>query len=777
MRFHRIVRGCGCCLLLWMLLPPAATAADPDPGFANAVRAHLDSDNSDTEFLGPQSTYVSNTSDMTLHFDLLQVEDWPTTGNGIEAHVDSFDLAPRSGRSIDFTIRTNSTPDANPFVMSRKFRMLVSEKGRPERRVPWTLALSAHLDVGRLLRVSVPEVGEAGSYTCAAARLAHTPPHLQPVHCRNARDDALADSHPLILTLYLTRASDRPYIEPLPMQALYRVRDAEPSAAAPIDAGAEHPGAGLIDLAQGSQTWSVTPQPGRSFVLEPVVPGLPRISRRKHGEEADVVLELDRRPDLMDPLTRVDAVQAACISTDCSEANAVEIDAIERVDDIGHGFYAPPPDEAARYAPDGELRPGMRLSPGGAHDKAEVAWRITDGSQGRYVESHYVIRYHDRDGRGYSLVSSRFGGILEAASPGTAGAAEAVLRADPPWWAHEQLPGPFMNLSLPDASGQRQSVALATPALDSQIRLVSAMQVAPNLGSASIVGVPSLNTDGSVQTIKVLSALHVLMPLFYNGLSPMEYMADYDGPIQLAVSEAWFNRNVDWNDPARASLIGWGTLGHEFDNHRNARIPISTFVPTGATPTRVPDLVIYTIFPDEKLQLDALALVRAPTLLYGVMPTLQTQPRPLGMAGYPQGAAYRVRAQGTVPIDWMPMVWAPLPALDVGFSPGFPINAHLLRLGRGADFSYAQLDPSSGAVTRTGNDLKPLHGISGAAMLGDAQWGSDGALISATVHGVASSAHETGLGGDKLLNYVGFDVDVSNPDGALLYEWLSARLP
>ncbi len=782
MSFPRIALGCCLCLLLSTLQPPTARSAELDSGFANKVRAHLETDDADTDFLGPHFTYLINTSGMSLHFEPIQVEDWPTTGNGIEADIGSFDVAPRSARVIHYTIHTNSNPYANPFVMSRKFRMLVWEQGKPELRVPWTLTLMAHVDVTRVLRVSLPAVGDDGSYTCATAQLEHMPPHLQPVHCRNARDDARADSHPLILTLDLVDPSDGRYIQPLLMQALYRVRDAAPCAAAPIDAGADsrdpqRPDADRIDLAQGSQTWSVTPQPGRSFVLEPVVPGLPRIDRRRHGEEGDVVLELVRRPDLMDPRTRVDTVQAACIGTDCAEDNALEIDAIERVDDIGHGFDAPPPDDASRYAPDGELRPGMRLSPGSAQGKAEVAWRITDGSQGRYVESHYVVRYHDRDGHRFSLVSSPFGGILEP-SPGSAGAAAAVLRTDPPWWVHEQLPGPFMNLSLPDASGQRKSVALAAPALDSQIRLISAMQVAPNLGSASIVGMPRLNVDGTVHTIKVLGALHVLMPLFYNGLSRVEYMVTYHGPIELAVSGAWFDRNVDWNDPVRASLNGWATVGHTFRTRRNARIVFHTMALAGATPTRIPDVAVYTIFPDEELRLDPLALVRAPTLTYGITPMLQTQPRPLalGMAGYPQGAAYEARAHGTVPIAWMPMVWTPLPALDVGFSPGLPINSHLLRLGRGADFSYDQLDPSSGAVMHTGNDLKPLHGIAGAAMLGEPEWSSSGALASATVHGVASSTYEIGPGGDKLLNYVGFDVDVSNPGGALLYEWLNMQL-
>ena len=788
----RIVCGWTCGLLLGMLLSPAATAAPADSGFVNEIRAHLAVENNETESLGAQTAYIGNFSGMTLHFQPDQVEDWPVEGNGIEARVDPFDLAPGAVRAVPFTVRTNTGPRANPFVMSRKVRMLVTDKGRPERQVPWTLALSARVNVEHLLRVTAPAVGEAESYICAAAPLEHTPPHLWPVHCRNALPDEQADRHPLILRFSVVRPSDLAYIRPLPKEALYQVQDvdataappsaaqpsaSQPSAAAAPEAELEQAGAQPLDLAQGSQTWSVTPQPGRSFRLTPVVPGLPRISRREHHEEADVVLELERRPDLMDPRTRVDTVRAACIGDDCGDDNAIVIDAIERVDDIGHGFDAPPPDEAGRYAPDGLLQPGTRLSPGGSRDKAEVAWRITDDSQGAYVESHYVIRYHDREGRQSSLRSSHFGGIVEP-SPQRAHTTPAVLRGDPPWWAHEQLPGPFMSLTLPDSSGQRQSVPFATPALDSRIRLISVMQVAPNLGSASIIGMPSLNADGSIRQIKVLGALHVLLPLFYNGLSAAEYRAIHHGPIELAVSEAWFDRGVDWNDPVRTRLVGWSTLGHAFDDlHFGAGgIGVDTVASGAAMVKRMPDVVIYTIQPHEKLQVDTLAVAQAPTLVYAVTPMLLTQPRPLAFAGYPQGANYQVQAQGKVPVDWMPMTWAELPALDLTFSPSYPANSHFLRMGRGDAFSYTRFDPSSGAVVETGNTLTPLHGVSGSAMLGSLHW-SGSALSWATVHGVASSAiNAPAPGGEKLLSYVGFDVDVADPDNALLYGWLSTQL-
>ena len=760
-------------MLLWTLLAPATAAAAADPGFANQVRAHLQVTGNETHSLGPHIATITNRGDRALDFRLLRVVDRPAQGNGLQAEIGDFRLAPAAQQQIPYVVFTNAERQDHPFGMSRIATWKVSPADSPVPATTVTLVLSAHLDVGAILQVAVPRTGEDASYTCTPAELEHTPPRLRPVHCRNALPDAQAGAYPLNVYLAPLDPQDQPYIRPLWVDRLYRTRYVD-GRVEPLNCPCECE----VDFGSGKRAYSFLPaNPRLGYVLEPVVPGLPWIGRRMHGDEPDVVLEVERRPDLMDPLTRVDTVHAACIGADCGADAGIVIDDFELVDDLGHGFATPPPGELWRYAPDGALAVGMTLSPAGPRNKAEVVFRITEASQGSYVESHYRIRYHGRDGVAREFTSQGFGGVLEPDTRRKRSAQQPAgrLRADPPSWVHDQLPGPFVRLRIADAFLRPGKVDWATPPLQSQLRLISVMTSSPYGGSGSVIGMPALRGDGSLDSFRVLTALHLLVPLFHNGLSAEEYTRRYTAPIEVVLSQSWFDDAVDWYDPAEVQWAGSPILGHAFGNQVNARIDVSALPLADQLGMRIPDILVYTVHPDEHLRVTAAAFTGLPVLDYAIAPSRDNLEVPTTMVGYPGSTEYRLDPQDPSSPAVMPMVSAQFPVLRYAPDPPYPMNSRPLVLAIPGAFRYSILDPHTTAPIADGDDLLVFHGFSGAPVLTNLQW-MDDALLSATVHGVLASVGTALFTQESYLNYTGLDVDMSSLDAQIYYEWLNAKL-
>ncbi len=781
---HRVLRSCAGLLLSWALQAavPAPAAAAPTPpvtgsGMDKFIRAHVKVENQTATRLGPHTLTLTNGTGRPLDFRLLRIEDRPARGNGIEARIDSFHLEPMAQQQIPYTVSTNADPQDHPFGMSRTIAWEVTPTDRRALGSSTvTVVLSAHLDVARILRVAVPAVGEAASYKCAAVRLEQTPPELWPVHCRNALADAQAGAYPLNVYLSPVDPADLPYIRPLWVDRLYRTRYVD-GREEPLNCPCECE----VDFAGGKHGYSFLPaNPRLGYVLEPVVPGLPWISRRMQGDEPDVVLEVERRPDLMDPLTRVDTLHAACLGPTCSADDAIVIDEVERVDDVEHGFAPPPPAESRRYAPNGEIGPGTTLTPGGPHDKGEVAFRITDAAPGRYVESHYVVRYHGRGGMPREFTSPHFGGILESATQRerAARAAASRLRADPPPWVHDQLPGPFVRVELPDASSTRRTIDWATPPLDTHVRLLSALITEPYGGSGSVVGLPELGPDDSVESLKVLTALHLLVPLFHQGLTAEEYTRRYTAPIEVVLSSYWFGSEYPlWYDPTEVEAAGAGSvLGQAFRNGHNATIEVSALPLPDMPGSRIPDVLVYTVHPTEPMRLNPMAWTGLPMLDYDIQPRRDPLLATSTLLGYPQAARYRLDPSDPASVELLPMVGARFPALRNAPDPSFALNSRALSLGGPGSFRYSVLDPRTGQPIRDGDDLLVFQGFSGAPLLSDLLWGED-VLMSATVRGVATSVGISRYTQESYLSYAGFDVDMSSLDAQIYYEWLKAKLP
>ena len=773
MHAFRVYATCAGCALSWALNAQAGGAARNVTAFDKSVRAHLQVAGESATTLGPHTATITNHADRALDFRLLRVVGRPAQGNGLQAEVGSFRLAPSAQQPIRYVVYTNAQRQDHPFGMSKTATWEVSPAGSRVPATTVTLVLSAHLDVGRILQVAVPRTGEDASYTCTPAGLDHTPPQLRPVHCRNALSDAQAGAYPLNVYLAPLNPEDQPYIRPLWVDRLYRTRYVD-GRVEPLNCPCECE----VDFSSGKRAYSFLPaNPRLGYVLEPVVPGLPWISRRMHGDEPDVVLEVERRPDLMDPLTRVDTLHAACIGTGCGADAGIVIDDFELVDDLGHGFATPPPDELRRYAPDGALAVGMTLAPDGPRDKAEAVFRITEGSQGRYVESHYRVRYHGRDGIAREFTSEGFGGVLEpdARRKRSAQQPAARLRADPPPWVHQQLPGPFVRLQIADAFLQPSNVDWATPPLQSQLRLISVMSSRPYGGSGSILGMPVLRADGSLESFRVLTALHLLVPLFHRGLSAEEYTQRYTAPIEVVLSQSWFDDSVDWYDPAEAQWAGPPILGHAFGNDVNARIDVSALPLADQLGMRIPDILVYTVHPDEHLRVASSAFTGLPALDYAIAPSRDNLEVPTTMLGYPGSTEYRPAPQDPSSPALIPMVSAQFPVLRYAPNPPHPLNSRPLVLALPGAFRYTILDPHTTAPVGVGDDLLVFHGFSGAPVLTDLQW-MDGALLSATVHGVLASVGTALFTQEEYLNYTGLDVDMSSLDAQIYYEWLNAKL-
>ena len=793
MKLRQLGMACGA----WMacgLLPAqacgvvagdAAGVAANDAGFDKEVAAHLLVTDNEATSAGTHHAVLRNTGGTALHIEPCSVDAWPKQGNGLEASLGAFRLEPGGSAELRYTVGLNESREHDPFVMSRVFRLEVSPQGKPGPRSSVKLSLSARLDPAQLLQVSTPAPGDGGGYRCAASELEHTPQALRPLHCHNVVPDAQAQAYPLDLHAELTRAAlDAPpasYAHPLWLDRLYRTRYVDGSSEA---LNCRYGCA--IDFSRGVQDVEVAPlKPGLGYVLEPLVAGLPAISRRMLGDEPDLVLEVERRPDLMDPRTRVDTIQASCVGDDCG-ADAIVIDAVELVDDVGRGFAAPPADEMRRYAPDGVLSSGMTLSAAGPRERAELAWRITDGSAGSYVESHYVIDYHGRDGRARRYVSPGFGGILEpvaddrAAAVGRATVARPAVA--PPWWAHEQLPGPFVRLDLPDASGAPRSVHWATPPPSSQARLFSVLIVGDDggEGSGTLVGLPRLRADRSLDSFKVLTALHLLVPLFHNGLRPEEYLAHYDAPLEVVLSEAWFDDTIDTPDPTAALLPELAILGRSFHSLRNAQFQVSAPWLPAAADDRLPDLLLYTVHPTEHLPVTSSAFVGLPVLQFPVLPQSRALTGPTSLFGYAQGGGYPITVPGSTPIIVHPMVDAQLPALRDTL-PGqsaepLPFNSHTHWLGNPEQFRWTLLDPRTGEEAVYGSDGWVFKGLSGAAMLSEVQW-EDGVLKRAVVRAVQSCGSREPDTDQQLMHTIGLDVDTSDAAGQELHAWLDSYLP
>ena len=763
----------------------AAGAAANDAGFDKEVAAHLLVTDNEATSAGTHHAVLRNTGGTALHIEPCSVDAWPKQGNGLEASLGAFRLEPGGSAELRYTVGLNESREHDPFVMSRVFRLEVSPQGKPGPRSSVKLSLSARLDPAQLLQVSTPAPGDGGGYRCAASELEHTPQALRPLHCHNVVPDAQAQAYPLDLHAELTRAAlDAPpasYAHPLWLDRLYRTRYVDGSSEA---LNCRYGCA--IDFSRGVQDVEVAPlKPGLGYVLEPLVAGLPAISRRMLGDEPDLVLEVERWPDLMDPRTRVDTIQASCVGDDCG-ADVIVIDAVELVDDVGRGFAAPPADEMRRYAPDGVLSSGMTLSAAGPRERAELAWRITDGSAGSYVESHYVIDYHGRDGRARRYVSPGFGGILEpvaddrAAAVGRATVARPAVA--PPWWAHEQLPGPFVRLDLPDASGAPRSVHWATPPPSSQARLFSVLIVGDDggEGSGTLVGLPRLRADRSLDSFKVLTALHLLVPLFHNGLRPEEYLAQYDAPLEVVLSEAWFDDAIDTPDPTAALLPELAILGRSFHSLRNAQFQVSAPWLPAASDARLPDLLLYTVRPTEHLQVKPAALAGLPLLQFQVLAQARALDQPTTQFGFPHGGAYHVFPSGSEPIKFHAMVEAPLPVLRSALPSrsfrSLPFNSHTRWLGNPEQFRWSMLDPRTGDEAVTGSDDWIFKGLSGAAALSEAQW-EDGVLKRAVVRGVLCCGSRGPTSKQLHLHHTGLDVDTSDEPGQDLYAWLQSQLP
>lgn len=767
-------------LLCGALQAQAAAVAASDLGFERTVASQLLLSNNEATSLGAHIATLRNTSRTALQIEPRGVEDWPKQGNGIDASLGPLRLEPGASFDIHYTIGLNDSRQHNPFLMSKVFRVEVSPAATPGTRSMVSLALSARVDAAQVLRLSAPELGEAGSYRCAVAELDHTPAQLRPLHCHNVLPDAQAGAYPLGVHAELSADAADPgrfsHLRPLRLDQLYRTRYVDGSTE-PLSC--RYPCA--VDCSRGAQDVAITPTKARlGYTLEPLVPGLPPISRRMFGDEADLVLEVERRPDLMDPLTRVDTVHAACIGSDCG-ADAIVIDSIELIDDVGRGFAAPPREEIRRYAPDGELSSGMTLAPAGPRDKAEVAWRITDASRGSYVESHYVIRYHGRDGRPRRFVSPGFGGILEPASD-VAAAAAARPAVAPPWWAREQLAGPFLRLDLPDSSMTPRRVQWGTPPPSSQARLFGVLMTSDDgrIGSGTLVGLPQLRADHSIESFKVLTVLHLLVPLFHNGLRPEEYLELYDAPIEVVLSEAWFDDTIDTPDPTAARLPQPEILGRRFHSMRNASIEVSAPWLPALPDVRLPDVMLYTVHPTEHLEVKSSALVGLPVLQFPVLPESRALNLPTSRFGYPQGATYHVLPAGSGPIRLHPMVEATFPALPSKVpsrsSQWLPFNSHTQWLGNTEQFRFAMLNPITGEELVTGSDDWILKGLSGAAVLGELAW-EDGVLKRAVVRGVFSSGSRVPETDQLRMHHVGLDVDTSDERGQDFYAWLISHLP
>ncbi len=769
----RCARWCAVSMLGWALSAQAAAAASNDDRLDKSLSMFVHVTNQRATSLGVHTATVRNIWLRPLLIRPRALEDWPKQGNGIGVALAPFRLAVGSQQDIRYTVSTNDSPGDSPFTMSRAFALDISMEYAPERKGTVPLVLSANLDPAQVVQVTVPAVGAAGSHVCASPELEHTPQALWPVHCRNTLPDAQAGSFPLDMYVAPADPAQIPNMRTLHLDQVYRTRYVDGSTE-PLNCRSPC----TIDFARGRQVFGYTPtKPGVGHELEPLVPGLPRISRRMLGDEPDVVLEVERRPDLMDPVTRVDTVHAACIGDDCG-ADAIVIDAVERIDDEGHGFEAPPREQIRRYAPDGELSAGMTLAPAGRRNRAELAWRITDASQGAYVESHYEIVYHGRDGRRRRYVSPNFGGILE---PPVGSRPAAPNPGAVPPWAHQQLRGPFMRLDLPDASMTRQSVLWETPPLDSQMRLLSALMTgeAGRMGSGTLLGMPKLRADYTIDHFQVLSALHLLIPLFHNGLSAAEYLGLYDDAIEATLSRAWFEQeeDIDVPDPTSVRLLQSALLGYSFNSQRNAVIQVSAPQMPATPDVHVPDVMVYTVHPAERLPVRWPAIDAAPLLQVPLPLESQILDVPVSMLGFPHGASYPAEGPGSTQIIFQPLIHSPFPALRSRMSTDrhVPFNAHELVLGNSQLFHYSMLNPLTGEVTVTGSEGWIFRGLSGSGVLSHLEW--DGTrLRRAVLRGVESAGAVARDTGELRLLYIGLDVEPYEQAGRDYHMWLLSQL-
>ncbi len=770
---------CVVCMLAWATQALAGGGDARQPGFDRTVRSQLQVTNQRASGLGPHTMTIRNTSAMTLRIEPRLVDQWPKSGNGIDVELGPLRLEPNAKQDVRYTISTNDASDSDPFRMIRRYTLQVSADDAPTSTTQVPLVLSATLHPAELVRVRTPAVGPAGSYVCAAAELEHLPQPLWPVHCRNTAAAAQAGAYPLELHLSEADPLQHAYLHSLRLDHLYRTRYVDGSTE-PLNCASSC----TIDFARGRNLFDYLPtRPELAHELEPLLEGLPRISRRMLGEEPDVVLEVERRPDLMDPMTRVDTIQAVCIGNDCGSGTIV-IDAIDRIDDVGHGFAAPPRGEVRRYAPDGQLQAGMILSPAGPRDRAELAWRITDQSGGAYVESHYEIRYHAGDGRPRRLVSPGFGGILEPPAPGAAREPAPALRVPP--WAFDQLPGPFLRMEMRDSSSAPSVRYWTTPPLPSQVRLFTVLLpsgegVATRISSGTLVGLPQLRGDRSVDSFKVLTALHALVPIFYNGLTVDEYLSLYDAPIEVVLSDAWFDDAVETPDPTGAALeTGFEFLGRSFHSARNAMVEVSApHLPIPGA-LRLPDVLLLTIHPAEHLLAMDSALAGVAALEFAIA----EQPRALDMQtsmfGFAGAARYIVSRPGAWPTLLFPMVQAPLPALRDTLPSAarfhVPFNAHSLRLGTAGQFLHTRLDPVSAADIESANHSRVFGGLSGSAVLSDLVW-EGGALQRAVVRAVVSAGSIDPTTDERELHVIGLDADTSVEAGQDYHAWLQSHIP
>ena len=767
-------------MLGWATQVLAAGGDAKEPGFDRTVRSHLQVTNQRASGLGPHTMTIRNTSALTLRIEPRLVGQWPKSGNGIDVELGPLRLGPNAQQDIAYTISTNDAADADPFRMARRYELQVSADDAPTTTTTVPLVLSASLDPAGIVRVRTPAVGPSGSYVCAAAELGHVPQPLWPVHCRNTLAAVQARSFPLELHLGEADPLQHAYLRRLQLDHLYHTRY-EDGSTEPLNCASSC----TIDFSHGRNLFDYVPgRPELGHVLEPLLEGLPRISRSMLGEEPDIVLEVERRPDLMDPTTRVDTIQAVCLGNDCG-SGAIVIDAIERVDDVGHGFAPPPRDEIRRYAPDGELSPAMILSPAGPRDRAEVAWRITDASGGAYVESHYEIRYHATDGQPRRLVSPGFGGILEPAwRPVRAGSRAETPKTLPPPWASHQLSGPFLRLEVADATMTTRSVHWATPPLDSHMRLLSVLVTgeAGRMGSGTLVGMPQLRADRTIDQFKVLTALHVLLPLYHNGLSVAEYLGLYDAALEVAVSEDWFRQEHDIHiptpDPTAAFLPQPAILGYSFHSLRNAVVEVSAPQLPPTPGLRVPDLAMYTVHPAATPEVSRESIDAAPLLQFPLPLVQQTLDGPVSMLGFPVGAKYQVVPPGSTPIEFHPLVHSRFPALRNRVSSEFlvPFNSHELMLGARDQYRYTLLNPLTGEELVTGDNDWIYSGLSGAGVLSHLQW-AGASLQRAVFHGEKTHSMIQESTGEVRLLYIALDVDPAQQEGRDYHLWLVSHVP
>ena len=405
--------------------------------FENMVRSQLWIENNRKKGFGEHKLEIINHTNLTLSITPQFKKALPDNGQ-VVADIPATEITLAPGKQTQYAYTVGVKPDffSTPSLI---YELQVTNVDYPDNTIAINLAIAPEVSISDFITISLAEQSEQekkhNEITCQQVPVDYVDPKAYPIlcHSRKLKGANIVRYVPLIINPVppFENWQVQNFIDNGGLKSVYQQTGVlnhqnvpkksilqcakngkcspkhdedipdDPSVTPPA---VFNPFYGLIPALIGSLIPSINVFPPNND--EPVDPEDP--------DQQTLTLYNIRRPDLMDPRTRVDTLQVVCFSdTDEACVGALEITGVElqRTDTnimttVG-ALIAP---DNAQYYPNGKINKGQTLEVG---DKREVAYQITPKSNMQYVEGHYQVTYQDTKGQKQSYESTKFGGIMD----------------------------------------------------------------------------------------------------------------------------------------------------------------------------------------------------------------------------------------------------------------------------------------------------------------------------------------------------------------------------